>query len=222
MGRAALTASLLGTAFVAAIAATTPSYALEAKQCLPMAEMNAALKAEGQRSLIIGDRFAIQNPTNQVKDMRVDKWMNAVTSNEDGSLGYQIEGDLPRAQSSTKVCVAAKLTNIDLLDARRASSPPPRALLGGKFDRVVVELGAKGTRPMLVADTLHRNLDGTERHGLPLVMFGNVAGRSGSLTTLKADGSVVDLAFLKDTDYTPAAIQKLDAKPQVLALRTPN
>jgi hypothetical protein len=41
--------------------------ALEPKQCLPIAEMNAALKADGQRSLIIGDRWALKNPTGKIK-----------------------------------------------------------------------------------------------------------------------------------------------------------
>lgn len=96
---------------------SSAAHALEPKQCLPIAEINAALKAEGQRTLILGDREALHDPIGNAKDITVTRYANAVTANADGSLGYQLEGDLPRAQASTSMCVRARLTHIRLFDA---------------------------------------------------------------------------------------------------------
>lgn len=59
MSRTKLTAIALTAAFATACLATS-AYALAPKECLPMAEMNAALKAEGhskQRDLHRADRL---------------------------------------------------------------------------------------------------------------------------------------------------------------------
>lgn len=220
MVRSATFTSALGAAFLAAIAAVTPAHALEAKQCLPMAEMNTALKAEGQRTMIIGDRLAINNPTGQIKDASVSRYVNTVTSNADGSLGYQLEGDLPRAKISNQVCVRAKLTNVRLFDARRTGLNT-EAMLGGAFDNILRENEAVGTRPMVQADTLHRKADGSERLGLPLTVFGNPVERAGGIYARDTDGEARRLAVLGDTEYTPAGLQKVSGLTQV-AMRGPN
>lgn len=211
--KSAFTASLLATAVAA-----SPSYALEAKQCLSMADMNAALKAEGQRTMIIGDRVAINDAPEKKSGVRFTRYVNTVTANADGSLGYQLEGDLPRAQASTNVCVRAKLTNVRLYDARR-DAIPQAAYLGGQFDVVVNENAAKGTRPMMVASTVHSGADGSKRIGLPLVVFGHMQSRTGSISTKLPDGQAQFLVGMEDTDYTPAGLAKLN--PQV-AMCTPN
>lgn len=220
MSRSKILNSALGAAFVAAMAAATPAQALEPKQCLPMAEMNAALKAEGQRTMIIGDRLAIQNPTGLVKDASVLRYVNTVTSNADGSLGYQLEGDLPRARPSTKVCVAAKLTNIRLFDARKPGVNTS-AFLGGNFDEIVRDNETRGGRPMAQADTLHRNADGSYRTGLPLTVFGNMETRGGAIYARDTDGKALRLAVMGDTEYTQAGLQMVGGVTQV-AMRGPN
>ncbi|AUW58053.1 hypothetical protein C1T17_07965 [Sphingobium sp. SCG-1] len=204
--------SALSAAFIASIGIASPAYALDAKQCLPMSEMNAALKAEGQRTLVIGDREAIQNPTGKIKDASVLRFVNTVTSNADGSLGYQLEGDLPRAQASHQVCVAAKLTNVRLFDARRPGVPQ-EALLGGKFDEAIREIEKLGTRPMVVADTVHTGADGQSRQGLPIVLLANVEHKGGHLFTRLANGQPQFLMQMGDTEYTPAGLARLN--PQV-------
>jgi len=218
MSRSKTLGPILGAAFFAAGAcASVPAYALEAKQCLSMADMNAALRAEGQRTLIIGDRMAINDDASRSSGVRVTRYVNTVTSNMDGSVGYQLEGDLPRSQSSTTVCVAAKLTNVRLFDDRKATIPAA-AYLGGQFDTVVRDLAALGTRPMAVADTIHPDGHGRYRTGLPVVMFGNPEGRSGSIQTKLVDGTPQFLVGMSDTDYTAAGLERLN--PQV-AIATP-
>jgi hypothetical protein len=218
MSRSKILSSVFGAAMAATMACATPAMALEARDCLPMAEMNAALRAEGQRTMIIGDREALQNPTGRIADASIHRFVNTVTSNEDGSVGYQLEGNLPRAQASTEVCVRAKLTNVRLFDARR-SGIPSDALLGGQFDQAIRDTAERGTRPMVVADTVSRRPDGTERLGLPLVLLGNMEHRSGHMLTRLPNGQPEYMIQMADTDYTPAALQRLTVQ---VAMRSPD
>jgi len=73
---------------------------------------------------------------------------------------------------------------------------------------------------MLVADTLHSS-DGSERLGLPLVVFGNMQQGAGALYTRLPDGRAQLLAGMHATEYTPAALQRLSGPTQV-AYRSPN
>lgn len=183
-----------------------------------MTDMNAALQAEGQRTMIIGDREALVKPTYDsagrlIAAEDVLRFVNTVTSNEDGSVGYQLEGDKPRAENSTKVCVGAKLTNVRLFDARRPGVPQG-ALLGGKFDDALRADERLGTRPMLIADTVH----GAGNVGLPVVIMGNVPHRSGFMITRRPDGQAQHLMQMADTDYTSTALSRLSTQ---LAAYTP-
>lgn len=204
--------SALSAAFLAAIGLSSPAMALDNKQCLSMAEMNAALKAEGQRTMIIGDRVYIDNPTGDILDVKLPKFVNTVTSNADGSLGYQLEGDKPRAQTSDKVCVAAKLTNVRLFDASKPGVNSA-ALLGGAFNNVIVRGDALGTRPMVVADSVHRDANGDDRVGLPVVIVGNMELKSGGMISRNPDGRVMDMLRLTNLEYTAAGLLRLN--PQV-------
>ena len=203
---------------MAAICAATPAMALEPKQCLSMTEMNAALKAEGQRTMIIGDRQALQNPTGKIADASILRFVNTVTSNDDGSVGYQLEGNLPRAQASTKVCVGAKLTNVQLFDARRPGLPQA-VMLGGEFEKVIRETAEeKGTRPMVYADTVHKRPDGSSRIGLPMIIIGNIPHKSAFMVTRLPDGRPTEMMQMADTEYTQAALQRIGVQ---VAMREP-
>lgn len=208
--------SILKSAFMASMLATacisTSALALEAKQCLPMAEMNAALKAEGQRTLIIGDRVYVDSPTDDIMDARFNRFVNTVTANADGSLGYQLEGDKPRAQASDKVCVRAKLTHVQLLDARKPGINKA-ALLGGAFNEVIINSEKNGTRPMVVADSVHSDANGSDRIGLPVVILGNMEMKYGGVVSRQPDGRPINMLRMTSLDYTAAGLARLN--PQV-------
>ena len=193
-----------------AILCSSSAWALEPKQCLPLAEMNAALRAEGQRTLIIGNREALNNDASRSSGVRITRYADAVTANADMTLGYQIEGDLPRDQTSTSFCVGAKLTNIRLLDARRPGTVTA-ALLGGAFDADVRAKEKLGTRPMIIADTVHQTAGRSSRLGLPMILFWNSASRSAGMFSRQADGTPIEMMIMGETDYTPVALQRLDA-----------
>lgn len=199
---------LAAATFVTALGISSGAQALEPKQCLSMADMNAALRAEGQRTLIIGDRIAaIGNTANPGVTTRMIRNVNTVTSNDDGSVGYQLEGDKSRAETSTSVCVAAKLTDIQLFDARKTDIPQA-AYLGGDFNRTVDESATVGARPMLVAKTVFGSGEST-RYGLPIVVFGNIPEQAAIIATRTPDGIAQKLALMNRAEYTTVALQRL-------------
>lgn len=214
-----LTSSAVGMAFAAALCAAQPADALEARQCMSMTEMNAALRAEGQRTMVIGDREVLNNPTGRIAEASITRYMNAVTSNTDGSIGYQIEGDLPRSESSTRVCVRAKLTNIRIFDASQPGVPQ-QVLLGGRFNDAIRADEAIGARPMVLADTVH-GAEGSYRTGLPIVITLNVPYRAGTMLARQTDGSAVSMMDLASLDYTDAGRERARGGTQTLAMLSP-
>ena len=194
-------------------AATT----LQPGQCLPMADMNAALRAEGQRTMIIGNRSAVQERDARGNPTRVTESVETITSNADGSVGYNLAGNRPREEASTTVCVGARLTNVRLYDARSGTIPRD-AYLGGTFNEVVERNAALGTRPMVVADTVFSNDSGGTRLGRPIVLFGNMEVRGASLMTFTANREPAELALMVDTDYTPAAMERINGTRTVAML----
>lgn len=210
-------ASALGATFAAALCAAQPADALEAKQCMSMAEMNAALRAEGQRTMVIGEREFLNNPTGRVADTSISRYLNTVTSNADGSLGYQLEGDRRRSETSTQVCVRAKLTNIRIFDATKPGVPQ-QVLLGGQFDVALRADEAIGARPMVFADTVH---DGGASLGLPIVITLNSPSGVGVMMTRRPDGTRVDMMDLASLDYTDAGRERARGGNQTMAMLSP-
>lgn len=190
------------------LSTTAPGFALESKQCLPMAQMNEALKAERQKVLIMGDRAVPVDDNTQVGRVRIDRWVNIFTSNPDGSLGYNIEGDKPMGQVSTRACVAAKLTNIRLYDRRRAGTPS-ETRRGGEFDAMLIEDEKRGTRPMLQADSISTGPDGKVRQGLGITLMGNPGSRAAFLIANYPAGGLRDMFQMSTTDYTAEGESRL-------------
>lgn len=220
MSKPHLIYSALGVAFAASLGMAQPANALDPQQCLPMAEMNAALRAEGQRTMLIGDREVLNNPTGRIADASITRYMNAVTANPDGSLGYQIEGDLPRSQSSTRVCVRAKLTNVQVFDANRPGVPQ-QVLLGGQFDVALRADEAIGARPMMFADTIQDNGYGSQTLGLPVVITLNAPYSAGAMMTRRPDGTRVTMMQLGALDYTDAGRERARNGSATLAMLSP-
>ena len=190
-----------------AVAQPTPTAQLQSGQCMPMADLNAAMRAQGQRTVIIGDRAAVMNDGQPNAFVR--RWVNTVTSNADGSVGYQIEGNNPRATQSTEVCVAARLTNVRLLDAR-LSTVPNEVLLGGRFNDAMRASIADGVRPMVVADTI-LGAGSTERRGLPIVVLADLdsANRPGLIAVRRPTGESEMLIQMQNLEYTSVGLERL-------------
>jgi hypothetical protein len=201
-----------------ALACATPAMAeLPTDRCIPMPELNPLLRAEGQRTMIIGNRSAVQERDAAGNPTRVTENAEAITSNADGSVGYSLIGDRPREEPSTCMRPRARLTNVRLFDARQTVIPRD-AYLGERFNQLVDQNAALGTRPMVVADTVFSNDNGGTRLGRPIVLFGNPEGRSASLVTYTANQEPAELAFMVRTDYTPAAMERINGTRTVAVL----
>ncbi len=181
--------------------------ALEPKQCLSMAAMNDALRSEGQRTIIIGDRTAAVNDSTQIGGVRIARWVNTFTMSADGR-GYNLEGDKPMGEPSAQVCVRAKLTNIRLYDRRR-SDTPAEALRGGDFDVMLGQDAATGTRPMLQADSISTGADGSVKHGLGVTLMSNAGSRAAWFLANYPRGVVRDMFEMRGVDYTETGIARI-------------
>jgi hypothetical protein len=174
-----------------------------------MADMNAALRAEGQRTIIIGDRAALRNDASRESGLRVNRWVNTFTSNDDGTLGYNLEGDRPSGEPSTRVCVAGKFTNIRLYDARRPGTPDG-VVREGAFGAMVAEQERQGIRPMLQADSISTGPNGEVRRGNSVTLMGDVARQSAMLFVNRTGGRAESLKLMMNVAYTPAGLERLN------------
>lgn len=187
--------------------------ALEPKQCLPMAEMTAALAKEGQKSLVFGNRTAVRDGKGGPETAYLEKWVNTFTANGvgPGSVGYNIEGDKPLGTPSTKACVAAKYINVTLYDARKPGTPSA-AKRGGDFDSMLADNETRSVRPMLQADTVSTAANGEIRRGGGLLLLGQTQRKAGYLEASSGGGSWTNVMFMQETDYTPTALAILDGQ----------
>jgi hypothetical protein len=192
--------------------------ALQGRQCVSLAEFNQTLAAEGQRTLVMGERITIADDPSSSTGVRTSRRFNGISSNADGSIGYQYEGDMPRGMPSTRICIGAVLTNVGLYDARRTEIPA-RAYLGGRFNQVVDNRAAEGNRPIIVADTVFGQGE-ARRNGLPIVVFGDLTDRVGSVSTLLPNGDPTSIVSLDNIDYTPVALELINSSRQVASLGT--
>ena len=135
--------------------------------------------------------------------------MRTFTSNVVGSLGYNLEGDLPAGQPSTRVCVRAKLTNIRLFDARRPGVPQA-ALRGGPFDDFLRRNERNGIRPMLQADGISAGPTGQARQGNAVTLEADMARGEATLFVTHADGRSESLFMMNGVAYTPMGFERLN------------
>lgn len=162
--------------------------------CLPTAEMMARLKAENQKSVIVGDRVT------EVEDMRA---MNVITMNPDGSRGYNIEGDAAIGQPTTNFCVRASLSEVRLRDVQSRSIPAELSSVNYLQTALSNGLGI-----MLTARA-------GDRGNVPIVMHGKLSGLGGLNAIDVSNGEPITLAVMKDVSYMPYAIDKLKQGQQL-------
>lgn len=199
------------------VIAANGSLTLLPTQCATMAVTNQVMIANGQRTLIIGDRVGVNHSDTSSTGLVLNKWMNAVASNADGSIGYLLEGDKSSTEPSTQACVKLKLTNIQLFDASKKEIPQA-ALLGGAFNRAMQLSAEDGIRPMVVADTVFGQ-GANLRSGAPMVLIGNPVRKIGSITTMQQNGEAVSMTQMQNLEYTQLARQKFasNSTPVTLA-----
>jgi hypothetical protein len=202
----------LGFAAAAALACSTPAMAqaFHAGQCdIPIAEFNATLIAEGQRTIMAGNGTSVANDRTSSTGVRTELFMNGITSSTSGTFGYHYETDKPLGTAPTKVCISNVLENMRFYDARQ-NYIAPEAYLGGRFNSVVDNQAASGARPTVIADTVFGS-GTTRRNGLPIVIFGDMTRNIGEISTLLPNGSPVVTTTMMSFGYTQTGLDRLGA-----------
>lgn len=173
--------------------------------------MQAALKAESQVPVVVGNRVTT----------RADRPVNIFTANSN-RVGYELEGDAPFGQKSTRVCVVSRYHDVRINDI---TSPvvPAWALIGNdrataeadckasggglcdSYDDYVRRSYAAGRRVMLVARSDHADDSGVRRDGrLLTIIF--VPGRNlADVTATNGAGASESAVGLENVNVTQFA-----------------
>ena len=201
-----LAAVLMGT-----FATATPAHALEPQQCGPAPEIQAALKAEGQAPIVIGNRVTT----------RADRPVNIFTADSRG-VGYELEGDAPQGQPSKRVCVVSRYHGVRINDI---ASPvvPAWALIGNSkaaaeadcrarkadvcdsYDDYVKRDAAAGIRVMMVAQTDFADGSGKRRDGRLLTILAKPGRNIAEVTATNSVGATEAGTILENVNYTQFA-----------------
>ena len=101
----------------------SPAYAVEMGKdgCLPPAELMAQLKAEGQGSVIAGQRIIPKSAKNP-QETTVFAFSTALKSGEFGK-GYSFEADKPNGEPGFKLCLSGIYNKARALDVSKAEIP---------------------------------------------------------------------------------------------------
>lgn len=202
---------LWSLSFAAAVLGASPAFALEAKQCGGAAQIQAALKAEGQVPVVIGNRVTT----------RADRPVNIFTANSNG-VGYELEGDAPQGTPSKTVCVVTRYHGVRVNDI---TSPivPPWALIGNdtkaandscratrsglceSYDDYIKRATAGGMRVMLVARTDFPNADGSRHDGRLLTILTKPGRKIADVKATNDVGASESTAGLENVNYTQFA-----------------
>lgn len=189
---------------MAATLDATQAQALEVGQCGAPAEMSAALKAEGQKSLINVDRIVVGD---------VDS-VQVFTSNSSGQ-GYLVEGDQPNGSLSSKFCITLKYQGIELYDSKK-NEIPSSALKGGKHDEVLKTSYSNGIRLMMQARTI---LNGHLSSWVTISADQN--DNIGLMLFTDSRNDVKPMSAIKNLKYTDMAKTILQSQSNAPSLKAP-
>lgn len=169
------------------------SRGIEPGDCYTTPEINKAMAAFGQKTRIVGDRIAVgDDATGQVMTMaRHNRW----TSNDAGTLGFNLEGNAATGQPQAEWGVGAVFKDVKLWDRDKREQPPVE---------VVGRLNAQGIQKS--GDRLM--LSAKQGQGYYVVVARGDKPSVGSFL-LANDQKGAGLAGLKNLDYAPAGKEAL-------------
>lgn len=203
-------AAVLPTAALAfGLASNADAQTLQAGQCLPKAEVLAALEKDKQSVPFNGNRIFSENSN-----------ANLLTSNPERTLGYSIEGDAPIGSPSKILCVRATYTNIHVNGVENPTVPVWFPKLAN--NEMNVEKWYKGGgRILMLADTFTQDANGSRKVGQKISLAALPSG-AGTIDAIDARGNLKNIAALKNTQITDfgRALASSDPATQVTAMNT--
>lgn len=212
MATAALALAVFGASMSTAFAGEQclpgkfePTRGVKGGDCYVTSEMNKALQAYGQRTLVYGNRIGVTGTSDGVAPVL---FLNAFTSNAQGTLGFNIEGDAPAGQSSTRFSVGAVMSDVRLWD--RAKPYKPSEEVVGRLNAQGIE--KSGDRLMLTA----KYGDGVY---LAVVTHPSMNKVGDFMSANDQEGAA--LATMRDLDYTNAGKQIIAQQGQQVSMLEP-
>jgi hypothetical protein len=194
------------------LSVSAPAFALETGQCLPAAEVRAALTAGGQNTIIIGNRSGYGYPTTL-----------AFTSNADGSKGYALRGDKPLGEQASTICIDSVYSDVRLnditkpgipdwalmsVDATKAGAICKRDKLGyqeicAPHDAALKSRDVNGLRVMFRAvGTAINPRDNSIRQNQRIVVETSAADQQGGVVAVTPEGADYMLSGYSKASYT--------------------
>lgn len=141
-------------ASLASMTGAAPALAADVGECGTPETMAAKLRAEGQRSVAYADDLTVKGEYHSLM----------FTVNGDQSVGYVLKSDRLANEQATRICIAHRLADVRLHDARRAGVPPT-ALLSAPETEISTRCEERHRRQAVKQDfcgslnTLLRNAD---------------------------------------------------------------
>ncbi|MBV2147697.1 hypothetical protein KRZ98_05275 [Sphingobium sp. AS12] len=97
---------------------------MEERKCLPFNQMVAELRAEGQHTIVQGDKVGLFDSAGRPATVNTPKSLVIYTSNGTGSRGYEVGGDRAVAgRMPGQLCVRATLANVQFHNAAERTIP---------------------------------------------------------------------------------------------------
>ena len=210
---------LLSASFAASVLMpTNMAFAQVAQQnplipgtCAPAATIQAALSAQKQVPVVVGNRVTT----------RVDRPVNIFTSDSNGS-GYWLEGDQPAGVRSTTVCVKGQYNNLHLNDIN-STTVPSWALMGNdtevanrncvatqsglceSHDDYIKRATAGGMRVMLSSQSVQKKADGSYQNGRLITILTQIDSQLADVKATNSLGASESFAGLEKVNYTQFA-----------------
>lgn len=185
---------------------------LKIGQCSLAGDVRAALSAEGQNPIIVGNRTGYGYATALI-----------FMANADGSRGYLVRGDKPLGEQASTICIDSVFTDVRLNDISKPGLPAwakfggdrEEALRVCKRDRLgyqevcmfhdeaVLNLDSHGDRVMLTAKGAAINpRDKTVRSGQVITVTLNPGKQSGLITATTSEGARYSVSAYTKASYS--------------------
>ncbi len=145
---------------VASLAAASPALALDTGQCLPAAQVRAALASENMQPIIVGNRAGYGDHAALI-----------FYANASGSRGYAVRGDKSYGQLSDTICIESVFRDVRLNDITHPGIPAWARIDG--IDAAVVERVCKSGKLGWQEQCMPHNvgLTNQETHGVHVMLM---------------------------------------------------
>jgi hypothetical protein len=195
---------------------------MDVGQCFEMVVIKQKLQDEGQQHIAFANEARVDNDKDEVQ---------VFTSDAKGDVGYVLSGNQPKSAVSTRGCVALRLQNVKIFDARvpgvdngtliktedPATARRQCEAVGtgtcGLHSRLLADQDRGGYRVMMQGTVMHHQPDGTYIPGGLVTVTAQMEGEKiGTLGYTSQAGAYTIATAFTDMAYAPYALEILDGR----------